>query len=136
MARIAIVTYGSLGDLHPAIALGHALQRRGHDPIIAPSTPYREKILAARLRFHAVRPDLSLTDEALARRRLDGQPGTEFLMRDLVYPSIGDMYTDLVALTPDLDSFLASEHACAVPLVATKHGLPWAYCALSPISFL
>jgi UDP:flavonoid glycosyltransferase YjiC (YdhE family) len=44
VARIVIVAYGSLGDLHPAIALARGLQARGHHAAIATSEPYRAKI--------------------------------------------------------------------------------------------
>jgi UDP:flavonoid glycosyltransferase YjiC (YdhE family) len=44
MARIVLATFGSLGDLHPMIALGIELRRRGH--LIAFNTleVYREKM--------------------------------------------------------------------------------------------
>ena len=33
--RILFAPFGSLGDLHPYMALAHALQQRGHQPVIA-----------------------------------------------------------------------------------------------------
>jgi rhamnosyltransferase subunit B len=136
MPRIVIVAYGSLGDLHPAIALAHGLQARGHHAAIATSEPYRKKVTALGIPFHAVRPDLSLSDEALVRRVMDGTRGSKFLMRELVYPAVRDMYADLAAIAPQTDLFLAGELACATPLVAEKLNVRWAYFALSPISFL
>ena len=43
MPRIVLATLGSLGDLHPNIALGIELKRRGHDAVIASWEGYREK---------------------------------------------------------------------------------------------
>ena len=47
--RIALVTFGSLGDLHPFIAVGRALQARGYEPVIATTAQYRENVAAAGL---------------------------------------------------------------------------------------
>src|SRR5689334_16074921 len=136
MSRIVIVAYGSLGDLHPVIALARGLKERGHEAVIASSEPYRAKITALGLPFHAIRPDLSLSDEALVRRVMDGTKGSEYLMRELVYPAVRGMYDDLLPLATNADLTLAGELACALPLIAHKHRVRWAYFALSPISFL
>jgi rhamnosyltransferase subunit B len=135
MARIVLATFGSLGDLHPTLALALELRRRGHDAVIATSEPYRAKVTALGLLFAPVRPDLSLANPELVARVMDGRRGSEYLMRELVYPSIRDMYADLLAACTGADFLLASELACAAPLVAVRLRLPWAFFALSPISF-
>jgi rhamnosyltransferase subunit B len=53
MARIIIVAYGSLGDLHPVIALARGLKARGHHAAIATSETYRSRKADA---CHAVCP--------------------------------------------------------------------------------
>ncbi|HJT32040.1 MAG TPA: glycosyltransferase, partial [Pirellulales bacterium] len=40
--RVVLATFGSLGDLHPFVALAKGLQSRGHEPIIATSEYHRE----------------------------------------------------------------------------------------------
>jgi len=135
MSRIVIVTYGSLGDLHPAIALARGLQTRGHDVAIASSEPSRALLDAAGVPFLPVRPDLSPGDQALIQRIMDGRRGSEVLMRDVVYPAVRPMYEDLAAIAPGVDLFIASELACAVAIVGERLRVPWAYFALSPISF-
>ena len=135
MARIVIATFGSLGDLHPALALAHGLRRRGHTAVLATSEPYRAKVVAQGLPFAPVRPDLSLDNPDLVRRVMDGQRGSEYLLRELVYPNVRAMHADLLAASAGADLLLGSELACAVPLVAEQRRLPWAFFALSPISF-
>lgn len=135
MSRIVIVTYGSLGDLHPAIALARGLQARRHDVAIASSEPSRALLNAAGVPFIPVRPDLSPNDQALIQRIMDGRRGSEVLMRDVVYPSVRSMYDDLAAIAPGVDLFVASELACAVAILGERLRVPWAYFALSPISF-
>lgn len=136
MARILIVTYGSLGDIYPAIALARALNAHGHETTVATSEPHRATITGAGLRFHPVRPNLSVEQEAMVRRIMNGRRGSEYLMRELVYPSVQDMHTDLAAISGEADLLISSELACAVAIVAEQLRRPWVYFALSPISFL
>jgi UDP:flavonoid glycosyltransferase YjiC (YdhE family) len=42
--RIVLTTFGSLGDLHPYIAVALGLRERGHEAIIATSGSYRQKV--------------------------------------------------------------------------------------------
>jgi UDP:flavonoid glycosyltransferase YjiC (YdhE family) len=58
-----LTTLGSLGDLHPYIAVGIGLRKRGHTVTIATSEVYRAKVEGEGLQFHPLRPDLgSLID--------------------------------------------------------------------------
>jgi len=135
MARILLATFGSLGDIHPTIALALALRARGHEAAIATSEPYRSKITALGLPFHAMRPNLSPADEAMVRRIMDGSGGSEYLMRELVFPNVRDMHADLAPLAAGADLLVTSELVCAAPLIAEQTGVPWAFYSLSPISF-
>jgi rhamnosyltransferase subunit B len=74
VARIVLNTFGSLGDLHPYLAIAIELRRRGHEPVIATSEVYRRKILA-------VRPDIGLVmdDPDFIARVWDRRRGGEFL---------------------------------------------------------
>ena len=135
MSRIVLATYGSLGDLHPVMALALELQRRDHHVALATSEPYRAKIESAGLPFAPIRPDLSLTDEAMVRRVMDGVRGTDYLMRKLVYPAVREMFDDLLPLARNADLLVSTELVCAAPLLGEKHGVRWAFAALSPISF-
>ena len=54
--RIILCTAGSLGDLHPFIALGLALKARGVQAEVATSVEYGAKVEAEGLVFHRVGP--------------------------------------------------------------------------------
>ncbi len=41
--RVVLATFGSLGDLHPFIAVAQALKQRGIQPVLATSGIYRQK---------------------------------------------------------------------------------------------
>ena len=45
--KIVLATLGSLGDLHPFMALALGLRARGADPVLATSEDYRSKVTAA-----------------------------------------------------------------------------------------
>jgi UDP:flavonoid glycosyltransferase YjiC (YdhE family) len=134
MAHIVFAMFGSLGDLHPVVAVAHVLRARGHEVVVATSEFYREKIGRLGLGFHALRPNLSLVDTGLVRRVMDGTRGSAFLMRDLVFPGVRDMYADLLAIAPRPDALVASELVCAAPLVAATTGVRWISYALAPVS--
>lgn len=133
-ARIVLATIGSLGDVHPAIALALELRRRGHRPEIATSEFYREKISALGLGFHPLRPEMRVVDEALVRRIMDGTRGSEYLLRDLIFPAARDMHADLARITAGADLLVASELVYAARLVSEQTGLPWVSYSLAPIS--
>jgi rhamnosyltransferase subunit B len=59
MSRFLFATLGSLGDLHPYIAVARALTERGHRAVIATAEDYRADIEAAGLGFAPVRPSMA-----------------------------------------------------------------------------
>jgi UDP:flavonoid glycosyltransferase YjiC (YdhE family) len=134
MARIVLATFGSLGDLHPVIGLALELRRRGHRPEIATTELYREKIGALGLPFHTLRPAMSVVDEALVRRMMDGRRGPTRLLRDLMLPAVRDMHADLAPVIAGADCLVASELVYAAPLVSAQTGVPWVSYSLAPIS--
>ena len=133
-AHIVLATIGSLGDLHPAIALALELRRRGHQAEIATSGFYREKVSALGIGFHALRPEMTVVDEALVRRIMDSRRGSAYLLRDLLFPAVRDMHADLAPVVTGADLLVASELIYAAPLLAEKTGLPWVSYSLAPIS--
>lgn len=134
--RIVLVTFGSLGDLHPIIALALALQRRGHRAEIATNDYYRAKITALGLPFHSLRPDLSLANEAIVRTIMDGVRGSARLMRDHVFPAARQQYADLQPIVHGADLVVTSELVSAAPLLAEKTGMPWVSYVLAPVSLM
>jgi len=133
---ILLSTFGSLGDVHPYLALALEAKARGHRPIFATSGRYRAKIEAQGLELRAVAPDLP--DESdfapLAKRVMDTRDGSRFLFQELLGPSIARQYHDLLAASEDADFLITHPAALAGPLVARKLGKPWLSSVLAPIS--
>lgn len=135
--RILFATFGSLGDLHPAIALGLELQHRGHHAAIVTSEYHRARIAAAGLGFQPAVPDLRPDDRALIQATMDERRGPEAVFKFMLahLPRTYEDYSRAVAaVTPDL--LVTSELASAGPMVAEKIGLPWTSMTLSPLSFI
>ena len=134
--RVLFATLGSLGDLHPCLALAIELKAREHAVTIASTEAYRERVVRLGLGFRALRPDWDPADPALIRYCEDLKSGPERLIRGLVLPHLEDTYRDLLAAAGDCDFMLAGEMVYAAPLVAEKLRLPWGSIILSPCSFL
>ncbi len=134
--HIVLTTWGSLGDLHPFLALAIELQKRGHRATIATSEMYRAKVQETGVGFHAVRPDLPTPEEfaAMVQRVMNAHSGTEYLFRGLMMPSLRESYDDLCAIAPDCDLWLTHPAQMAGPIVAQKYNLRWVSCVLAPIS--
>ena len=134
--RIVIATFGSLGDVHPAIALGLELKARGHHVLIAVSELYRSKIEREGLGFHPIPPDLRNLEPTVAERLLDANIGTQTVIREVLLPVMRETYSSLMQVTQDADLLISSDFVFAAPLLAQKTGIPWVSYLLSPASFL
>jgi len=133
--RIVIATIGSLGDLHPCLALALELKRRGHCVTVASTAYYRGKVKELGVAFHAIRPNWDPTDRELIRQCEDLKRGPEILYRKLILPHLRGTYEDLLAVAAAADLMIAGELVYAAPLVAEKLRLRWVSAILSPFSF-
>ncbi|HEX8464430.1 MAG TPA: nucleotide disphospho-sugar-binding domain-containing protein [Abditibacterium sp.] len=134
--RILFSTFGSLGDLHPYIAIALEAKNRGHQPIIATAPKYRAKIEQLGLEFRAVRPDLPSEADfgPLAQRVMDLKDGPRYLFQEVLSPALRDSYSDLLEAAEDADLIITHPATMASPLVAQKLGKPWLSSVLAPIS--
>src|SRR4051794_2226520 len=133
--HVVIATIGSLGDLHPCLAIGQELARRGFRVTIASTPYYRRRVEALGFAFHPIRPDWDPTDPRLIASCADLKRGLEVLYREMILPELKGTYQDLLAITKGADALVAGEVVYAAPLVAEKLGVPWVSIILSPLSF-
>ena len=134
--KIVCATFGSLGDLHPYIAVAQELKRRGHIPSIATFAEYREAVEAAGIDFASMRPDTGRFGDkaAMTRRLIDPWRGPELIVRELFMPHLAESYDDLERACAGADLLVTHPLAFAGPLLAQKRGLRWASTALSPMT--
>ena len=135
MARIVLTCWGSHGDVDPFLALATGLRDRGHDVTIATLAYFRPLIESRGIAFRAIRPEADPSDTALVRRIMDLRRGTEFLLRELVFPAVDAMYEDLLPLLEGADLLVSHPLTVAGPIIAQHRGIPWASVVLAPTSF-
>lgn len=135
MPRIVITTFGSLGDLHPYVAIALELKRRGHEAIIATGKCYRDYIESRGLGFRSVRPDCDWLNEPEATRRfMHLRFGLYRLAHEVFFSSLRESYDDLLAAVEGND-LLVSQIALTARLVAETTGMPWASTIHIPMFF-
>src|SRR5215510_9618449 len=92
--RIVFCAFGSLGDVYPVLALAREMKQRGHSPIVATNAVYRQLTESEGVAFHAVRPDVDVSDPAILRRAMDRSSGARYIFGELILPSIRETYED------------------------------------------
>ncbi len=123
--RILIATWGSLGDLHPYVALALGLQSRGHEAILATGECYRRKIEALGIGFRAARPDCAWVNEPVVVRRLTHPRWGMIRAVQVQLMSLRESYEDILAASEGTDLLVSMMAVYATGIVAEKTGLPW-----------
>ena len=134
--RIVLTTFGSLGDLHPYIAIALGLQERGHEAIIATSAYYGDKIRKLGIGFRPVRPDYPDLDKnpELMSKIMDLRHGGEFVVRDMSMPVLPETYADTLKACEGADLLVSHVLTFATPLIGEKLRIPWASTYLQPFA--
>ncbi len=133
--RIVFASLGSLGDLHPILAMAEASRERGHTPVVAASETYRDYIGSLGFIFCVIRPDFE-PDPVVLERLFDPRKGPERMLREEIFPRVRETYQDLIEAGQGADFLVVGELLYVAPLVADKLGIPWANVILAPTSFL
>lgn len=132
--RIVFASIGSLGDLHPILALATAARERGHVAIIAAPEVYTDYVARFGFAYRRLRPDFKT--ETMIEIFAHPRQGVELLMGEKIFPFVRDTYEDLRSAVQDADFLVTGELVYLAPLVAATLRLPWANAILSPSSFL
>ncbi len=139
-ARIVLTTVGTLGDLHPFIAVGLALKKRGHRPLLAVAQDHLAKVSAAGLEcapvlpsFDTVRERMGLSEDAAVKRVMSDQ---KYMLEEVVLPWLDTSTGALDALTADADVLVGSMFVFGGPTVAEKRGIPMVSVVLQPMALL
>lgn len=136
MARIVLNTFGSLGDLHPFLAIAIELKTRGHDPVVAAAEIYREKVKAEGVQFAPVRPDLGAlaADSKLMERIWDPRRGPEFLLREVLIPTAEESFEDVARAAAGADLLVTHTAAYGGHIAAEALRLRWVSAVLQPMT--
>jgi UDP:flavonoid glycosyltransferase YjiC (YdhE family) len=137
MAKIVLSTFGSLGDIHPKIALGLELRKRGHEVVFNVMEAFREKFETLGFEISPLRPDLNPEDNRdLVRRIMDIKTGSELMFNEILLPNLRPMYADVMKAVEGADLIISGEVVLPIKSVVEKTGIKWVSTSLAPISFL
>jgi UDP:flavonoid glycosyltransferase YjiC (YdhE family) len=136
MSRILLATLGSLGDLHPYIAVGRELVARGQQVRLATSIDYRARVEAAGIEFAPLAPSIAELGqrEQIARRFFDPWTGPQRLVNAMVIAPLRRAYADLRAALEGADLAVSHPITPALPLIAESREIPWLSSVLAPYS--
>lgn len=141
MARkIILCTIGSLGDLHPFIALGLALKAQGFAPLIGVPASLVEKVERAGLSAFAIMPAfedlwaaLDMTQEQAVIRVMADQ---NFMISKIALRVLAEGAEALDAHAHGAEAIIGSYFALAAPIIAEKRGIPYVPAILQPMTIL
>lgn len=140
MRKIVLTTIGTLGDLHPFIAIAQALRRHDFAPVLAVAEDQLAKCRAAGIEAAAVLPGfdsvqrrLGLAEDEAVKRIM----GDQIEMLDQVLlPALHGCIDKLEAVTAGAEAIIASTFVFAAPIVAEKHDIPLISVVLQPMAML
>jgi UDP:flavonoid glycosyltransferase YjiC (YdhE family) len=133
--RIVFAVWGSLGDLHPYLAIAHELQTRGHRCTIATHYLARPRVEAAGLEFAPMGPHLDPDPEAM-KKAMHLRRGPRFLLRDLVLPYAALAFEETMSAIVGADLLVTHPIAYGAQVAAEKSGIRWASTTLAPMGFM
>ena len=134
--KIVVATWGSFGDLHPALALGVGLAARGHAVTICTCALYREKVEREGMDWANLRPDLPSPEKAapMLERLMDAKSGTKSVLTEWIVPALDDSLADLRHAIRGADLLVCHPILYAGPIAAHLEKIPWVATFLAPIS--
>jgi UDP:flavonoid glycosyltransferase YjiC (YdhE family) len=135
MARIVISTVGSLGDLHPFIALALGLRERGHQVTFAVERGFTERMTAEGFSVAPLASDLSALPAPLARQMVTSDDlfaSLRIIARDYQGPSLAANIRALRDACANADLLIGAAGQVAASAVAELTGVRWMTVALSP----
>jgi UDP:flavonoid glycosyltransferase YjiC (YdhE family) len=136
--RVVLGTVGSLGDLHPYVAIARELKARGAQPVIASVPEYRADVEREAIEFAPVGPGFAAFGDyrKLLERIFQPRRGVEFIWREMVMPHLRASHDDLMRATEGADLLVSHPLTVTMPIVAEQRRLPWVATILSPLSLM
>ncbi|MDE2562778.1 MAG: glycosyltransferase family 1 protein [Sphingomonadales bacterium] len=136
--KILLCTIGTLGDLHPFIAVGQALQRLGYDPLLCVNASHLEKVKKAGLRAHAIMPsfeeigtELGLSEEEAVARIMSDQ---DYMIREVVLHWLAESAKAIETAADGAEAIIGSLFALGGPIIAEKRCIPFVPAILQPMT--
>jgi rhamnosyltransferase subunit B len=90
--KVLLPTLGSAGDVHPFLAIGRAMQARGHDVEVLTNPVFADMVHQASLRFHPIGTKQQYTDVLGSAKLWHPIDGLGVLWRGMARPAIEPVY--------------------------------------------
>lgn len=136
--KIILTSIGSLGDLHPFIAIGIELQRRGYTPILAVPADHVEKASAAGLQAVAVLPSFETIQQRMGLTAAEAvtriMADQNFLLDEVLIPWVATGARALDDIAYDVVAIVGSLFMFAAPIIAAKRRIPLISVVLQPMT--
>lgn len=134
-----ISNHGSLGDMHPFLGAGRALQAAGHEVTVAASKVFVPRVQAAGLPVIKVGQDFDPSDpgymEPLLDALLDVRAGPLRLLQQHVFPSFEQLIEECLPLARKADLLVAGALGYFVPTLSELCHIPWAQLMIAPLLY-
>jgi UDP:flavonoid glycosyltransferase YjiC (YdhE family) len=134
--RVILCTAGSLGDLHPFLALGLALKARGVQAEVATSAEYGPKVEAEGLVFHRVGPRVERLSADLgmgmAEMTRAVAASDRFLFERIMLPYLETWTREVEMVARGSAVVVGATFAAGAAMAAELVGVPYASAALQP----
>lgn len=138
--RVVLATMGTLGDVHPFIALALGMQARGHVPVFAGAESVRPIAARHGIEFHPIRPDGSqlIADTGMDEGAIARAIATDFdfIINRVLVPYAEVTLADLTPVVASADLVLASSFSIHARIAAQAAGVRLASALLQPITLL
>lgn len=136
--RIVLVSLGTLGDVHPFVAVAIALAEAGHHPVLAAAEAVRPIAARHAIEFHPVRPDGAAVlddtgmDEGQVARAVASD--LRFIVDRVILPYADGTLADLAPLMAGADLVLCSSFSVLGRIAAAAAGRPVMSLLLQPMA--
>ena len=136
--RVVICTIGSGGDVHPYIALGVELRRRGHEVVLLVNPHFHTRAKAAGLDIEALGTDEQYAAVIKSPDLIHPTRGPRFVLRTLVREPSREMFVTTRRLIRERRADIVVRHLIAFGAgwAAEHEGVPTACGVLAPLFWL
>lgn len=138
MARIALLSWGSHGDILPFVALAQCLQASGHEVLIAAQPQHAGFVRQQGCRFRSLGPGTSETGYQQLMARLLDEPNPRKQLRELLHslllPTLAAQYEDSLSAVSGADLVICHWMQLAGMLAAEMRRIPRITVSLNPVA--
>lgn len=130
--RILVVTLGTLGDLHPMIAIAQRLCEQGAEVILAGPEHFRATVQTTSLKFASIgSASTASSGPSMGNGLLPEMEANAAFMDHTNFQDLRRLYDDLYSISDNFDAVVALIHVVPAHLIAERRRIPLIACTFS-----